>query len=328
MNISNFAIDWLSFTYNNVSSPDLLNEFWEVFPELEEFKQEFVLVNGKFYSHGLCLDDDFTILYDDDNNGKGVNVQIPSHGLQHFFNLFCIDSVRDMFMLLNDRGCLPSRIDVCCDDYSKKYTPRYYLRKYDSGDMVTRMRMVNFYVDPVKGGETFAIGSRRKKMVRIYDKNLESDGAINAIRYEVEMHANAAKAFFFHVIDSSPEEIVYFGDIITDCFEIRKKCDDLNKTRWKVNDIWFNFIKSTFSQSSISIPTYSPEESIERTEHFIETNNYSSFAYMIAAHGLKAVLKAVSEKGLTHKYVRLLRIKAESLGLPPDHFINGSIIKF
>lgn len=327
MKISNFALDWLSFTYNDVSSVDLLSDFWKLFPEFEQYKQDFVLISGKFYSHGLCLDDDFTILYDDDNNGKGVNVQIPSHGLQHFFSLFGIDNVKEMFQLLVDRGCTPSRIDVCCDDYSKKYSPRYYLRKYDSGDMVTRMRMINFYVDPVTGGETFAIGSRRKKMVRVYDKNLESGGSIDAIRYEIEMHGNAAKAFFNHVIDSDFQDLVYFGDILTDCFEIRKKKEtNANKSNWENNKIWFDFIKSTFSISSVSIPTYKPEEIIERTEHYIEVNNYSSFAYMIAAHGLKNVLKAVSEKGLTTKYQRLLRLKAEKLGLPPDYFIVGSLL--
>ena len=130
MKVSNFSLDWLAFTFKK-SCYDLLAEFWETFPELNKLKSEMFIVGGRNFAHGLCLSNNVTIRYDDDNNGKGINVEVPSHGLNYFFNLFQdVSSVQSMFRVLRDRGCSLSRVDICFDDYSKRYKPSYYYKKF------------------------------------------------------------------------------------------------------------------------------------------------------------------------------------------------------
>ena len=222
MKVSNFSLDWLSFTYKNNSSYDLLSDFWQAFPELTEYKMQMFIVGGRNFSHGLCLDNYLTIRYDEEQNGKGINVEIPSHGLQYAFKLFGCETVRDMFKLLSERGCTPSRIDICMDDYTKKYKPSYYYKKFLSGSLVTKMRTVKMVHSGDGQGETFYLGDRRKKMLRIYDKSVESKGEIDAIRYEIEMHANSAKSFWFHIIDNAESEIAVFGDCFLDICDVRR----------------------------------------------------------------------------------------------------------
>lgn len=329
MKVSNFSLDWLSFTYQNKGSLDLISDFWKAFPEFEKCKEEMFIVSGRHYSHGLCYDNDMTIMYDDlfDRKGnitsKGVNVEIPSHGLENVFKLLGVETVRDMFKLLDDRGCLPSRIDLCFDDFKKVYKPSYYYKKFISGSLVTRMRTVKMvHAGDGSGGETFYLGDRRKRMLRVYDKGIESGGEINSIRYEVEIHANASRAFFYHIIDSSESEVVAFGDLILDIMEVRRKStSDKTVTRWEINKKWYNFIKSTFTQSSITIPPYQPDQLAENIEKNAE-HNYSSFNFVVALHGLEATLRAMASVGINENHQAILRKKALDSGLHPDYYIK------
>lgn len=331
MKVSNFSIDWLSFTFNN-HSYDLLHDFWTAFPELSAYRSDMFIVSGGKYTHGLCYENDFTIRFDDsiDSKGnltrKGVNVEIPSHGLENFFKLFQVTNVRDMFILLNERGCLPSRIDLAFDDFQKVYKPSYYYKKFLNGCLITRMRTVKMvHSGDGSGGETFYLGDRRKRMLRIYDKSIESSGKIDSIRYEIEIHANAARSFFYHLIDTTESEVVAFGDLLLDILDIRRRSNDKTVTRWEKNLKWYSFIKSTLSQRFISIPPYQPELLAENVEKNAE-HNYSSFNFVVALHGLDSVLKAMASVGLNENHRKILEKRATDLGLPPDYYISRSLL--
>lgn len=325
MNISNATLDWLSFTFKS-DQTNVLEAFWSAFPELAIYRSKMVIVGGRNYAHGLCLDDNFTIRFDDDDNGKGVNVEIPSHGLEFFFSIMDIKKVRDMFMVLNQRGCKPSRIDIAMDDYSKTFRPEFfdhcferykkYLR-FKAGDkkikkcptglaLVTKMRVQAKFNSVDMDGVTFYLGDRRKRMIRIYDKNSESGGSIDAIRYEVEVHACHAVNLWHHIIESSENECVVFGDYLLSLFDIRV-INPLNDTvtDWKSYDKFRKFIKSTFSQRFITVPVYNTAEKIESLEKYIVQNNYSSICFMFMRHGIRPVIQAIMDKGLTGHYEAL-----------------------
>lgn len=326
MKVSNFSLDWLSFTYKNNSSFDLLHDFWSVFPELEQFKVSMVVVGGRNFSHGLSLNDMLTIRFDDDANSKGVNVEIPSHGLDYAFNLFGVKTVRDMFKLLSDRGCSPSRIDICMDDYTKKYMPSYYYKKFLAGALVTKMRTVKMVHSGDGKGQTFYLGDRRKKMLRIYDKSVESNGETDAIRYEIEMHANSAKGFFNHIIENPESEIAVFGDCFLDICDVRRvNKNDSTTTRWEKNKKWYDFIKSTFSQRFISIPAYKPEQSAESIEKHVE-HNLSAVKFVISLHGISAFMRKISEIDMNPMQKVVLERLAVDRGLSPDTYTNYSIV--
>lgn len=345
MQISNFQLDWLSFTYQDNDSYDLLNDFWNIFPELSAYRQKMVICSGRNYSNGLCLDSYFTIRYDNDNNGKGINVEIPSHGLSYFFGLMGVDTVRDMFNLLNDRGCLPSRLDLCFDDYTMKYTPRYYNNRFEARTdrkaktcLVTRMSTHSFVTsgktpivcssdpdfDYSTLSETFYLGDRSRKMLRIYNKKVESGGLICSIRYELEIHNREARRFFKHIIDNpSDSEVVAFGDLILSFMSIRKKGNVHNIDKWDYVTEWYNFIKSTFTQRCISIPVYNSELDAQSIEKHA-WNQSSSVHFMMCRYG-DEYLRQVCEGSLNADHVRVLKCEAERLGLPPDFYIDRGL---
>lgn len=332
MQVSNFFIDWLSFTYKDSSAADLLSSFWSVFPELDAYKSEMFIVGGRNYAHGLCWADDVTIRFDDDNSNKGVNVEIPSHGLQAFFDLFKRDgkvlTVKEMFSLLLDRGCTPSRIDICFDDFTKAYKPVYYYKKFLSGSLVTRMRTVTMtHSGDGSGGTTFYLGDRRKRMLRIYDKSIQSGGEIDSIRYEVELHSTSALSFLHHIVSSPDSEVAAFGDYLLSIFDIRRvpHDGDTNKARWKKNEKWYLFVKLTFCQRFINVPTYKPETRIEEIEKKMEQHS-SEFLYLIAKHGLKPVLRSIADKGLSARHMAILQKAAVLAGFHPDHYISGCLL--
>lgn len=358
MKVSNFKLDWLSFTYKKGGSACLIDDFFLDFPELAIEKPSMVICKGRKYEHGLALEDNLIIQYDDDCNLKGVNVQIPSHGLSYFFSLFDVKTVQDMFRVLFKRGCKPSRIDICFDDFSKKYRPSLFYslmqnhkdyklymdwlslpeadraeipepKKPQGSMIITKMRKFAMFSSSDGVGETFYLGDRRKRMLRIYDKCSESGGALDCIRYEVEVHEKQASSLFYHIINSNDSDVVAFGDYLNTIFDIREiNYEDYTITRWVQNSEWSEFLKSTFSQRFITIPKYSVEESIERTEQFIITNCYSAFYFMIAKHGLSSVLKAVKERGLSDRYKVLLHKWERSNNLPPDSLLKNCLLNY
>lgn len=373
MKVSNFTLDWLSFTFKPVSVDDqvsmsqgvpLIDLFFKYFPELEYQKENFVIIHGRNYAHGMCLDDDITIRFDDDDFVKGVNVEIPSHGLRHFFQLLSsseeLPSVRDIFKILSDRYCKPSRIDICFDDYTKRFSPSYFYRMYKnyidfnffkengyykkvrsdgkeikcrkcpSGiALITKMRTGRMQHSSDGKGETFYIGDRRKRMLRIYDKEYESEGEINAIRYEFELHSDYAFRIFRHIIESEDSEVVVFGDYFNSVFDLRYiNENNFNVPDWEKVEDWIQFLKSTLLQRNINVPKYPLSQEILKIENYIEVNNYSSFYYMIARHGLKSVLRAVKEHGISPRYKALLNKVELQEGLERDSLVSNCLINF
>ena len=146
---------------------------------------------------------DFIINYcepDDDNlydyaYNMGVNVSIPSHFIKVFMQLchFDKDDLPSFLSWLYRNDCKASRIDLCWDDFSMRYTPHDYIREEVCGNLVTRCSKGGFLHSKQNEGGTFALGSKDTKYLRIYDKNYESGGSIPSVRYEVMYTGKFAK---------------------------------------------------------------------------------------------------------------------------------------
>ena len=206
-------LDWLGFTFK----PDIklagtpIEQFLSMFPEIDS--SEFVVPTfGSHYNHTVWFNDiviayneigeDCTPTEFDAYYRMGVNVQVASHCLSFFCNLFGIDfrseySVRDLLKLIQDRKCIFSRIDVCYDDFEKHYNTKYYIDKYFNRCIASPCHTVTCFVSncEVDKGSTLYFGSlkRRKKLLRIYDKYAESNGEVDSVRYEFEFHSDCCK---------------------------------------------------------------------------------------------------------------------------------------
>lgn len=214
MNNPFLVLDWLGFTFKPnpaITYVSPIQQFLNWFPEIDS--SLFVVSNFGTHYNTTQLFCDIVIAYNtyDENStpseldsywNMGVNVQVASHCLEFFCKLLEIDyhseyALRDLIQLLQKRHCIFSRIDLCYDDYNKHFDAQYYITKSANHCIASPCRKITSIQDNSSSGEgsTIYFGSltRRKKLLRIYDKFAQSGGEIDAVRYEFEYHSDACK---------------------------------------------------------------------------------------------------------------------------------------
>lgn len=214
-------LDWLAFTWKASDSfqDNEFDLFLEKFPEIADFYQncEYIRVCSpmKFYECSLMFNENFMISWrisplpgrTGDRN-LGVNVSIPAHGLDYFFDLmgYRKDDIFSGIKDLSNRGVKFSRIDIAYDDYSKMITPDQYGNWYINRQLVTHFRKAHYIATSAQDHGTFYLGARSHgKMIRIYDKAFETrqkDGSslIDSIRYEVEVHGEHTEPYIDYML--------------------------------------------------------------------------------------------------------------------------------
>ena len=123
--------------------------------------------------------------------------------------LLTADESKDLLSFLREQWFICTRIDVFYDDISRLITPSKIKEIADNGDFTGFRKCKHTSEKRVNGdmlSDILSFGTRGQngsgKFLRIYDKTLESDGEIDAIRYEVEFSQDRAKAVFLAL--SSP----------------------------------------------------------------------------------------------------------------------------
>ena len=265
-------LDWFSFTYKpdlgrleelygieNISDKTDIDYFFMDFPEFDAVKDEFLILSGKSHYENvlgfLGISDTCRISFntpDFTDVNMGVNVSIPSHGLEWFFDLMQVDkdaddAVSQMFLLLKNRDCSASRIDLAFDDFSKTFRPKQYVKWWYNDCIRTKFRKMSTSSSLRSEGHTFYLGTRTGgKMLRIYDKDIESNGQVDAVRYEFELHGKHAKDMFQYLIDNPGLYFVsylrsYFEVIdVTSCPSNRSYCTLLPEWEEFLNKLKFN----------------------------------------------------------------------------------------
>lgn len=175
-------------------------EFWD--PQLCGDDNQRVNTYSNYQRYNFCrnLGTDCLIFYDEQVlRNKGVNVSIPSHGLWLIKSVFGYDNFIDFLRLIvEERNCTVSRIDLAFDDYKYMEEGHYHTAKEFSdlnckGALISSSRFKNgikpsdecinvsvgdkiYCADCSQmienvSGNTFYLGSRRSpRYMRIYDK--------------------------------------------------------------------------------------------------------------------------------------------------------------
>lgn len=218
--------------------------------------------SGKAKAKGYSVDFLINYCFPDDPNQydfafkMGVNISIPSHFVKTFIKLlgFDPDDLKYFFKWLLDHDCKCSRIDLCWDDFSMRYTPHDYNIENCCNNLVTRCSKHGFISSKQKEGGTFYLGSKDTKYMRIYDKNYESGGAIPSVRYEVMYTGNFAKLLHVNLVKCGLE--FDFADlIINDWFRIVGKpyIFNFDTASLETRKEWYSFIKDSFANSCSTI---------------------------------------------------------------------------
>lgn len=257
-------LDWLSFTFkgSDIKTCDPFLEFLNAFKidssELTDgyyrtTYQNVSNLKGIWICHNFY--DPFKIYHMNDKQLKrltnmGVHVSIPSSALSYFFNRYGLDylsenALYDVIKFLKDKGCKISRLDLCYDDFTKKFSVEYYRQKWV--DEVIQSPFINSVscIGSTKRGLTFYIGSHkaRQKLLRIYDKFKESNGQIDSIRYEFELHSDGADEIANQIIDK--KDLIRFSDFIAKWLlikDIQSVCNCKRIQDAKNDDEWYNWI--------------------------------------------------------------------------------------
>lgn len=270
-----FNLDWLEFswTFNSVSRAGLTFQaglsIWEnfklVFPEFQKYIEESFLADYKLagYDMVLCCSDYFKFCYSSKESGMGVHVVIPSHSLWMLGEAFQLDYVNDeyqcakLFRILLDRGVKFTRIDICYDDYNKHITPFEWNMMSNLGQVECKARSRSYIASCFKKGDTMYFGKRSGgRMLRIYDKEYESDGEVDAIRYEFEFKRNYSESIAEHIANGC---LMSFRKLIEDFIcvygELKHQPEEISRTQLmrdravaNILDEWLNLLEDVESE--------------------------------------------------------------------------------
>lgn len=306
--VSELKLDWLSFTYHapvstivpyvnpndypvgsdlsgcNFESPIFLS-FKKMFPELDDIWQYMVSTGSRnHYDTSFKIGSDFLVCYNFGgevsgiNQDMGLNFDIPSHSLNLFFVLMQIDpeekgALSKLLKLLWDRGCRLSRIDICFDDYSKTFRAFDYSIWWHNNCFKTHFRSARVECSGQgrDAGYTFYLGSRKaNKLLRIYDKDIQSNGENDCIRYEFEYHSKYAQMLHKHLMSAT----LQLGTLIRDWFEIVDPIYPNDKDKCPYIPEWIDFVtKDIFCEhiSDITVPKMGTTQHKMSRIHYVET---------------------------------------------------------
>lgn len=257
-------LDWLSFTYKpmDFENCDPFIEFKKIFrindDELTEgfYRSPYsnvVSLKGIWICYNNYDPLKFSHLNERQRNrliAMGVHVSIPSSVLGYWFNRCGLDSYSDsalvdMVKFLKARNCKISRLDLCYDDFDKTYSVEYYRQKWVDDCLESPYINSVSCVGSTTKGLTMYFGSlkKRDKVLRIYDKDKESNGEIKSIRYEFELHGEGADMVANQLLVNS--DLVRFSDFLYKWVKVKDFLSVRNCFRIqdaKIDSDWFAWV--------------------------------------------------------------------------------------
>ena len=320
-------IDWLSFTFiptddDIAQHNDILGAFFSYFPVFENVFGEcavFGSSKGRYYDNILAWNDNILISWDNTETERelqkdtlkawqhGVNVCIPSHGLSQIFYLLGLatpvkdivwNEYKEIYYHLKNRHCQISRLDIAYDDFTKTFTPKDFLVAWYNDEIQSSCNKMDFATSGKGGGETFYLGNRRNKLLRIYDKAKESHGEIDSIRYEIELHNRYANELSEMILNDNFDFISYFEKyfiILKKQNENRAHVKKSLNSRLENSELWEEWKKSSFANSKeITFPKHEKNVSMENKERWIKTTVLPSLVQYIRFVGLDNFLDMLS----------------------------------
>lgn len=257
---SDLHLDWLAFTYlpanfNPEEGHHLLDWFYADFPAFRQLCEDPDIptyTNRNYYDVCLQINPCLCVYYDNFKTEKGINVQVSGGGLNLLADILGFDDAKDLFELLIKKQCRISRMDIAYDDYSKTFLPYQFAEWYQNNQICTKFRKCHYIASQYKKGDTFYLGSRGSgKLLRIYDKDYESNGAIPAIRYEFEIHREYAVQWMLEYLKPG---FIGFKSIIDDWLRVLKPNKNFsNHSQVETLPEWEDFAVLGFSERKIHL---------------------------------------------------------------------------
>jgi hypothetical protein len=251
---------------------------------------EFVLVKDKngvplssgFYKYRFTTQQGVNVLainrsIDETSVDQHALIDISSKGLKRISR----DSQALLFSALFDLGFVPTRMDIALDDYSKTVSPQLAFAAARQGNK-SGFRRFSYQEDDRKAG-TFYAGVRGSngggKFLRIYDKHIQSDGIVDAVRVEIELSQEKVRDAFTNLVSLGVQHWDnLFKGILKVSFRFLHRENGQRACRAKSLSWWGWLFEETL------VFSYTPivrESCIERTRRWI-VNQVSASMAMVA----------------------------------------------
>jgi len=197
-------------------------------------------------------------------------------------------SDKDLFLLIgqlkNEFWFSATRVDICWDDYEK------IIRPYELKPIVERKDFVGYksieHKEPktwkggelVRKGDSMVFGLRGHngggRYLRVYDKNLESDGEKDCIRWEIEFSKEKAKKVFLELAMSGDVESfgVLCGALVGGCIDFidrgAKSATERNLSRYERLEWWARIVEML---GSVKIRNATRDDSLQKSRDWAST---------------------------------------------------------
>jgi len=283
------SVDHLAVTFRAVAVSEVVGRLAETLP-IGEFTQA---DRGMLGYHNMLLGCGRTkVLWgtSDARRASESHVILPGGACC----LLSESHMRELLRWIDELEGQCTRIDLAGDDFDKRVTPDEFREHRLGPTVVTKTRPGRWYVDDCTGGRTYYVGSRSSRMcLRVYDKAVESRGAIDSIRFELEAKAEAAVQLQ-HELISLHWGSVWASHLVT-LIDFRERWVDCNVSRCP-RVAWFESLVGDASRAAPYLARKLPSLN-EATDWFIRQCGPTAAALVAANGGSVDVLYEACAEG-------------------------------
>ena len=289
------GIDWLAGSFPTEHVEAVLLRMNRHFGSAESLEYGFYGYDRSYVFHPFGS----RVLYDsseprsfDRHNGRAV-VQIPGIALS---SMSSHDLRELIFDLVFDFSFKCTRIDICFDDFDRIIAPRELVEVCESDNFSGYRRWQ--HIAPRKSGgrfegDTLAFGRRGQngsgKYLRVYDKNLESDGEVDSIRWEVEFSKDKASKVCARLAFSNDYEdwCAIQGALVGGSIDFVDRGLKLEKNLSRLTRLPF-WERVVSALGSYRIRGEVPVRTVDSVENWVKRSVSSSLAMLRSAYGSDA----------------------------------------
>jgi Replication initiation factor len=293
LNLQNsIGLDWLNFTGTCATVEevqDLVSAVCTAYDDAPIWTHDKAISKGKYYQHSASSVHGAKFGYTpNQSNGFDYWVSLPAKVLRR---LELLESIYFLAEFRKHLGFKATRCDVALDDYTKQHLTYENLSRSIAAGNYTGFK-AHSSITNHDGGWTFYLGSRQSdKMVRVYNKSVQSAGETDAYRIEIELKDYKAEYFFDTLCgaaEHSPEFVPQVMlETICGAVDFRDRDSDSNITRCERLQWWSNFLSYCLSTGGLRLPAKKRVSSLDRTVQWIQAQVETSIAMVRDALGEK-----------------------------------------
>ena len=288
------TVDNLSLTYHPSSVSDgnrlLSKVIEEVSDVLGAHPDDWIELDHGFYSYQRRLIGPANSrLYFDPKNGLDFHLSLSGQACQRAGS----ERLCDFFPSFVNAGAKARRIDLALDDYEKRITPAQFLDELEGPNRVSHAKEIVKMEGQTLGssgrGETVYLGDpQSSRRLRVYDKEFESGGKIDAIRWELQERDRAAVKAAYDLANEDLNDVVRNRLVGFVDFRLRESAEEVeDRLRWEPYEQLM--VGATRAQAYFPVE----EKSIEEKEEWFRRQMGPTLAMLIEYRG--GDLEAISD---------------------------------